>query len=88
MDAKGSGPAAPALKKHPTDLTLLAQKNENKFPTRQVMTSILDVTQNVHGSKEMPVWGPILSSVGNSPPGIVTMRINNLTKYIESLQVK
>jgi mono/diheme cytochrome c family protein len=88
VDVKGSGPAAPALKRHPTDLTLLAQKNGNKFPTRQVMTSIQDVTQNVHGSKEMPVWGPILSSVGNSTPGIVTMRINNLTEYIESLQVK
>lgn len=88
LDAKGNGPAAPALKKQPTDLTLLAQKNGGKFPTMQVMTSIEDVTQNVHGSKDMPVWGPIFSSVSNSNPGIVKMRITNLTKYIESLQGK
>jgi len=53
-----------------------------------VMTSIQDVTQNVHGSKEMPVWGPIFSSIGNANPGIVALRVSNLTKYIESLQAK
>ena len=88
VDGKGNGPAAPALKKQPTDLTLLAQKNVGKFPTMHVMSSIQDVTQNVHGSKDMPVWGPILSSVSSRNPGVVRMRITNLTEYIESLQVK
>lgn len=88
VDGKGNGPAAPALKARPTDLTLLAQKNGGTFPTMRVMSSIQDVTQNVHGSKDMPVWGPILSSVSSSNPGIVKMRVSNLTKYIESLQVK
>jgi len=88
MDAKGNGPAAPALKMQPTNLTLLSQKNGGKFPTMEVMSSIRDVTQNVHGSKDMPVWGPIFSSLGNSNPSIVQLRITNLTKYIESLQVK
>ncbi|MGA2882287.1 MAG: cytochrome c [Bryobacteraceae bacterium] len=88
VDGKGNGPAAPALKKQPTDLTLLAQKNGGEFPTMHVMSSIRDVTQNVHGSKDMPVWGPILSSVSSNSPAIVTQRISNLTKYIESLQMK
>lgn len=88
MDGRGNGPAASALKMQPTDLTLLAQKNGGKFPTRHVMSSIQNVTQNVHGSKDMPVWGTIFSSLGNSNPGIVQMRIGNLTKYLESLQVK
>jgi mono/diheme cytochrome c family protein len=90
VDGKGNGPAAPAFKKQPTDLTLLAQKNGGEFPTMHVMSSIQDVTQTVHGSKDMPVWGPIFSSfsLGYSNPGIVRMRISNLTKYIESLQVK
>jgi len=87
-DAKGNGPAAVALKQQPADLTLFVRKNGGKFPTREVMTSIQDVTQNVHGSKEMPVWGPIFSTIGNSNPGLVAMRVNNLTKYIESLQAK
>jgi len=88
VDGKGNGPAAPALKKPPTDLTLLAQKNGGKFPGMHVMSSIRDVTQNVHGSKDMPVWGPILSSVSSNSPTIVTQRISNLTNYIESLQAK
>lgn len=87
LDGKGNGPAAPALKAQPADLTLFAQKNGGKFPTMSVMLSIEDVTQNVHGSKEMPVWGPILSSVSYSP-GLAKQRIRNLTRYIESLQVK
>lgn len=88
LSGKGDGPAAPALKTKPTDLTLLARQNGGTFPAMRVMSSIQDVTQNVHGSKDMPVWGPIFSSVGNATPGIVKMRISNLTKYIESLQAK
>ena len=86
-DGKGNGPAAPALKKQPADLTLLAKKNGGKFPTMSVMLSIEDVTQNVHGSKDMPVWGPIFSSVSYSS-ALVKQRIRNLAGYIESLQVK
>ncbi len=90
VDGKGNGPAAPALKMQPTDLTLLAQKNGGKFPTMHVMSSIQDVNQTAHGSKDMPVWGPIFSSLslGYSSPGMVKLRIANLTKYIESLQEK
>lgn len=87
-DGKGNGPAAPAFKKPPSDLTLLAQKSGGEFPTMRVMSSIRDVTQSVHGSKDMPVWGPILSSVSSNDPGVVTLRINNITGYIESLQAK
>ena len=54
----------------------------------RVMSSIRDVTQNVHGSKDMPVWGPILSSVSSNKPDVVTLRISNLTGYIQSLQAK
>ena len=55
-NGKGDGPAAPALKQQPTDLTLLSQKNNGNFPGVNVMKAIENVTQNVHGSKEMPVW--------------------------------
>jgi mono/diheme cytochrome c family protein len=88
MDGKGNGPAAPALKSHPTDLTLLAQKNGGKFPSAHVMSSIQDVTQNVHGSKDMPVWGPLLSSVSGTDQSVVKVRINVITSYIESMQAK
>lgn len=88
LDGKGNGPAAPALKKQPPDLTLMAQNNGGKFPAMHVMSSIRDVTQNVHGTKDMPVWGPVFSSVSQNRPDVVKLRISNLTDYIESLQVK
>ena len=87
-DGKGNGPAASALKRQPTDLTLLAQQSGGKFPAMRVMNSIKDGTQAGHGSKDMPVWGPILSTVSDDSPAVVTQRIGNLIGYIESLQVK
>jgi len=88
VDAKGTGPAAPALKKMPADLTGLAKNNGGKFPSSRVMSAIQGGTESAHGSKEMPVWGPILLSVSNNRPSTVTQRISNLSGYIESLQTK
>ena len=88
LDGKGNGPAASALKQQPTDLTLLAQKNGGKFPTADVMNSIDNVTENVHGAKDMPIWGPLLSSVSNGNTNIVRLRIHNIAQYISTLQVK
>jgi len=88
LDGKGNGPAAPALKTPPADLTVLAQNSGGKFPSARVQSSIKDVTQNAHGSKDMPVWGSILSSVSENDQQTVILRIHNLTGYIESLQVK
>ncbi|MDR3702268.1 MAG: cytochrome c [Candidatus Sulfopaludibacter sp.] len=88
LDGKGNGPAASALKKQPADLTLLAQQSGGKFPAMRVMNSIKDGTQAGHGSKDMPVWGPILSTVSSDSPAVVTQRIGNLIGFIESMQVK
>ena len=88
LDGKGGGPAASALKKQPADLTLLSQQSGGKFPAMRVMNSIKDGTPAGHGSKDMPVWGPILSTVSSDSPAVVTQRIGNLIGFIESLQVK
>jgi len=88
VDGKGDGPAAPALKHQPTDLTMLAHHNGGKFPSLHVMSSIRDVTDNVHGSKDMPVWGPIFSSMEHQRGAGVQLRVTNLVHYIESLQAK
>jgi mono/diheme cytochrome c family protein len=87
-DGKGNGPAAPALRKQPTDLTLLAKEKGGKFPAMAVMSSIKDGTPSGHGSKDMPVWGPILSSVSSDSPAVVDQRVSNLVGYIQSLQAK
>jgi hypothetical protein len=39
-----------------------------------------------HGSKDMPVLGPIFASIGTTSDGVMQLRIRNLTKYIASLQ--
>jgi len=60
VDGKGDGPAAPALKAVPTNLTTLALKNGGTFPAAHVATEIQGgAVTPAHGSKEMPVWGPI-----------------------------
>ncbi len=88
LDGKGGGPAAPALKNKPKDLTLLSKASGGKFPAMRVMNSIKDGTQAGHGSKDMPVWGPILSTVSADSPAVVTQRVGNLVGFIESIQVK
>src|SRR5947208_1359608 len=40
IDAKGNGPAAAALKKHPADLTQISRKNGGKFPELAVLGKI------------------------------------------------
>ena len=88
-DAKGDGPAAPALKIPTTNLTTLAVKNGGVFPAAHVAAVIQgDAMTPAHGSKEMPVWGPIFMSIGGHSTADVQLRIRNLTKYLESLQVK
>lgn len=57
MDAKGDGPAAPALKRAPPDLTILARQNGGKFPALHVSEVIRGGKATpAHGSKEMPAW--------------------------------
>jgi hypothetical protein len=41
-----------------------------------------------HGSAEMPVWGPILGKMNLSSPQDKLLRISNLSRYLETLQVK
>jgi len=88
-DGKGSGPAASALKTAPTDLTVLAQKNAGKFPTAHVAAVIRgQATTPSHGSQDMPVWGPLFSSISQGHETEVQQRTANLVSYIETLQAK
>lgn len=90
-DAKGNGPATPALKVPPPDLTTLAQRHGGKFPADYVTTVLRNGVEEAkaHGSKDMPIWGPLFGSIaGGVASTEVTQRIYNLSHYIESLQAK
>ncbi len=88
-DGKGGGPAAEALKTAPADLTTLAKGNNGSYPGLRVAAVIRgDAPMPAHGTKEMPVWGPLFWRLSQGHESEVQQRIANLNKYIESLQVK
>ena len=88
-DAKGNGPAASAMKTAPTDLTKLAQKEGGKYPAAHVAAVLRgQASTPSHGSQDMPIWGPLFSSISQGRQGMVHQRITNLVSYIEGLQAK
>jgi mono/diheme cytochrome c family protein len=89
-DAKGNGPSSAGLKAPPPDLTTLAKRHDGKFPGTYVITVLQHGAAPIHGTAEMPIWGPLLGTIAlNGQDSLeVKMRISNLTRYLESLQVK
>jgi len=87
MDAKGTGPAAPAMKVPVPDLTRIAQRNKGKFNPVQVEEIIRfggKTSTPAHGVETMPMWGEVFRS---EPRERSLLRIANLVKYLESIQV-
>jgi len=88
VDGKGRGPGAPSLKKQPADLTLLSKKHRGTFPSVTVSSVIQgnDVVTD-HGSRDMPIWGDAFRAV-NHDESMVQLKVQNLTRYLESIQQK
>jgi len=85
-DGKGHGPVAPALKATVPDLTVIAKNNGGTFPVARVRRIITGEGMIAsHGSREMPVWGPIFSQV-EADVDRGPVRLENLVKYLESIQ--
>jgi mono/diheme cytochrome c family protein len=89
-DARGGGPAAPALKVAPADLTRIAQRRKGEFPREDVRATIVgERVLPAHGTTEMPMWGNVFRSFGSGLDDTThKLRIQNLVKYLESIQVK
>jgi len=89
VDGKGNGPAAPAMKTPPTDLTALAKKSGGQYPAAHVAAVIRgQASTPSHGSQDMPIWGRLFSSISQGHEGAVQQRVTNLVNYIETLQAK
>jgi len=87
VGGRGNGPAAKALKVAPADLTTIAKRNGGKFPVASVRAIISgEHEMPAHGSREMPMWGPVLRSV-EAPP-IAELRIANLINHLQQIQEK
>ncbi|HUB53371.1 MAG TPA: c-type cytochrome [Terracidiphilus sp.] len=89
IDGRGGGPVASALKQPPTDLTMLAKNNGGKFPSSHIAT-VLEYGSElpVHGTAQMPVWGPVLGKMDQQHPDERLLRISNLSQYLRSMQAK
>ncbi len=86
---KGDGPAASSLKTKPADLTVLAKKNGGRFPVERVQKFISgdDPALSAHGSREMPIWGPIFHQIEDDQD-LGNVRLQNLVKFLETIQQK
>jgi mono/diheme cytochrome c family protein len=83
LDARGR-PATSAMRAPASDLTALSLNNRGMFPRERVRETIIKGTGS-HRANNMPVWGTIFRALEPSD-AMVEVRIDNLVKYIESLQ--
>jgi mono/diheme cytochrome c family protein len=87
-DGTGGGPAAPALKHKVPDLTQISKRSGNRFPRARIH-DVIDGTETAaaHGSREMPIWGPIFHQIG-ADQDLGNVRTENVIRYLESIQRK
>src|SRR5215468_2656003 len=86
----GDGPAAPALRTPPADLTRIAQRRGGRFPAAE-MAAVIDGRTVVpaHGSREMPVWGERFGEMGGGGSvgeEVVRGNLLVLIEYLQSIQ--
>lgn len=88
LDGKGEGPVAPALIAKLPDLTTISQRNGGIFPGKRIERLISgDEIIIAHGSREMPIWGPIFHQI-EEDRDFGNVRLHNLTSYLETIQKK
>jgi len=85
---KGDGPAAKALAVLPADLTRIAIRHGGKFPEMDVLMTVSgDSVIAAHGTRDMPMWGPLFKSV-EADRAVVALRFRNLVEYLQGIQEK
>lgn len=88
VNGRGDGPVAPALKAKVPLLATLAQRNHGVYPTARVRRIIAgDENHPAHGSREMPIWGPVFHQIENDQD-LGYVRLQNVTEYLVSIQQK
>lgn len=85
---RGDGPVGASLKVPPPDLTVIARTNGGTFPSARVRALVAGdegAWPGAHGSKEMPVWGPIFRAL-DPRDTLNRARVANIVSYLESIQ--
>ena len=87
VEGRGDGPAAPALRPPPADLTRIAQRRGGRFPVAEIAAYIDGRTVvSAHGSREMPIWGERFGEMGGGGSVGEEVVRGNLLVLIEYLQ--
>ena len=88
-DGRGAGPMASALKVPPGDLTRIAARNRGVYPASRVERIISgeEALPSGHGTRVMPVWGPIFSQIAWDQD-LGRLRVHNLAAYISRMQAR
>jgi Cytochrome c len=88
-DGRGHGPAAIALRVPPPDLTTIARRHNGTFPKASIELIITgaDDAPPSHGSRDMPIWGPIFRGL-DPHDRLNRVRIDNIVEYLASIQAK
>jgi hypothetical protein len=81
---------AESLRRPPSDLRLIAKRNNGRFDESYVM-EIIDGRRTVaeHGPREMPVWGAVFEEQHrpeNYPAYTSLLHSRALTDYLRSIQ--
>ncbi|MCC7411775.1 MAG: hypothetical protein IT495_09090 [Gammaproteobacteria bacterium] len=87
-DAKGFGLYLSTLKTKPSNLTLLAKKNDGCFPFAELYRIIegRDMSSS-HGTREMPIWGEEFKAmVPGESETLVQGRILEILMFLDSIQ--
>jgi mono/diheme cytochrome c family protein len=86
-DGKGAGPAAPAMRRRLPDLTTMERRRRGTFPEEWARQIILGEGPAIpaHGSREMPVWGPVFGE-HEWDQDLRHLRVQNLVDYLKSIQ--
>jgi mono/diheme cytochrome c family protein len=86
---EGDGPTAATLSVTVPNLRSLSQRNGGEFPTDAV-ASYIDGRSfpAAHGTREMPVWGPVFSATQRLVTGAESpqQRIEDVIAYLRELQ--
>ncbi len=86
LAGRGDGPVSSVLKVKIPDLATLAARRGGKFPVADLEKMIMGETasQAAHGTREMPVWGPVFRRVEDDKDlGLV--RVRRLVEYVQTL---
>jgi mono/diheme cytochrome c family protein len=90
LDARGGGPVAESLRTPPPDLTLLAARHGDIFPSDDVVAVIAgERAISAHGSRAMPIWSQRFGPVGGATAAAsihTRHRLEMLARYLATLQ--